>query len=468
MNVYKEREKKRESELPRVVLTFDRVREEVDKRIPDAVVMEIVKSGDRKKIKEINDAAKAINKYANGWSRYAFYVLMNKKVAELFVKYPDKFVEISSYAKKFSVDAFYVLMDERVAKKFIEYAEKRATIETFIAAAFSLNNNAPIELGRPLDELHAQTRKRMEYLNKLTTPQIVGLLCSNPEFFYTSSNHLMFDRLKKDIGANWLEYLVSKYELDDEQLRNLVFRCINYDRLFGRPNSLMGEKDLPRIKEIILKGIYSGEFDVKYFYMLANGIGTIGKYIPELADILDERLKELEISPKSTETEKLKHALEFLKYLVGGMIGDEEKRKIAEKSYFEPENYKVGGKLQVLQIFDIGGTKNDHWLMSQKWFEGKYGRPKVGKDGELIYENASSRVVLSIGDDETKNKEFAQKWMRENKKGIITFRGHSYSLVKNMPLTYSETLKAASCSYLGAAEAQEALQNILPQIQTRI
>jgi predicted ferric reductase len=80
--------------------------------------------------------------------------------------------------------------------------------------------------------LHNDDKKRKEYLDSLSTLQVLSLLLSNPEYFYTSSNHLLMDRLKADLKKQNLEVsdLLEQYNLIKERpdlCRNLLFRLMN-------------------------------------------------------------------------------------------------------------------------------------------------------------------------------------------------------------------------------------------------
>lgn len=532
--------KEKEEKLPKVVLTFKEVRKKVDERIPDSIVMEIVKTGNRKKITEINKAAGEIVK-AGGWdkgdARYIFEILGDKKVAELFVMYTSEFVEIAraaggggynvfdvfrnekiaelfmKHASKFvelaraskgmtlysflalgnekiaglflekpdvvinnfveiaNVDgctalfflrdneiaelfvnhtsefveiaksagggagsAIYAIKNKEVAKKFIDYTEGRISFDVFMVMIFSVSN-AAIELGRPLDYLHSETAQRKKYLDGLSTVQVVGLLCSNPEFFYTSSNHLLFDRLKKEINGNGFNYLISKFGLNDEQAQNFIFRALNYDRLFGGETAIANSGDTKNIMQILLKGIYSKKFDEKYFYLLANAIEKVSVLVPQVREEIEQLIRELDLFRTSSDIDERKRywSLVYLQAILSGTF-EPEMQENAKKSIFERDNY-VGKdrKLTVLQIFDKEDTEKDHWKLSQAWFEKKYGKPKIGTSGELIYEDRESRVILFMGDNENVNQNFAREWISKNNRGVITFRGHSYSLVENLP-----------------------------------
>ena len=403
--------------LPVIEITFEQVRKQVDKRIPDNVCREIVKSEKPlQKIKEVNEAAEAIAKAAGKEAGWAFKALSNPDVGRRFAENPQAFVEIAKVVGGGAGWAFKALSNDGVGRRFADYCDGKTSFERFFVPLF-LDSRMAMETGRPLDNLHERDAERREFLSKLPQATVVGLLCSNPELFYTSSNHLLFDRLLKKMNGKDLGGLIEKYSLGEEQLQNLFFRAINYGRLYGRGDSIANKDGLGLAFRTISSGLHAKEYDPQYFYLFANALENIGKVLPGIRE-------ELGAAEMEAQDARQRLAIRFLLENIG-------KELAATK--FDRKDYSVGGKVQVLQVFDREDTQNDHWIYTQNWFEAQMGKPKIGSSGELIYENGRSRVVLFMGEEGEKNQEFAKGWMKSNRRGILTFRGHSFSLERNLP-----------------------------------
>ena len=152
-----------------------------------------------KLIASFRGIAQAAGEGADG----AFEALSNDKIAGLFSSHSSEFVQIAQVVGKYAYWAFKALTNDKTASDFIAWCECRLGKEKFLISLLSLNDVA-IEIGRPLDDLHNEdlrnpNNKRTAYLNKLPAETVLALLCSDPEFFYTSSNNLLFDRLASDI-----------------------------------------------------------------------------------------------------------------------------------------------------------------------------------------------------------------------------------------------------------------------------
>jgi len=394
---------------------------------------------------------------ATDFTGMAFDALRNPDIAAAFAKDPvlitNKFIEIINASRGFVLVAFDILHKPEIGKLFLDYGDKKISFDNLMINIYSYRNFA-IELGRPIDDLHDNEKERMKYLNSLTDLQVFGLLLSNPELFYTSSNHLLFDRLKNYLKKNnkTITDLFNEFDLfGTEQARNFLFRAINYDRLYGRENSLLKAEELGKMMDTLLSPLSSNKFDDKYFYLLANGLEGIKKVETirkSLISKINDRLNSLAKKEQTEDIKKIKSALEFLSYMFNPnttLISDENKNRIKQleqKAVFIPEYYKNDGKLTIIQVFDPNDTKNDHWIYTQQGFR-KYAVPKdengkaiteIKKDpGTLIYETKDMKVILFMGETEEKNQEFIKQQLDKAPNLIITFRGHSFSLNKSFP-----------------------------------
>ncbi|MFH1587768.1 MAG: hypothetical protein ABIA76_00325 [Candidatus Diapherotrites archaeon] len=373
-----------------------------------------------------------------------FSALGNDRIAELFVKDPDKMISyfseiinavVGNSQSMHSQSVFNALdRNNEIQELFLLYYNEKIDFGSFFIPLISFDDSFAIELGRPLDDLHDKPVERKKFLDSLSDLQVFGLLTSNPEFFYTSSNHLLFDRLKKDLGAGKVSVLFQKYNLvGTAQCRNFLFRAINYDRLYGQKNSLLDEADLKVLLPTLYEPLNSDSFDKGYFFLLANALDKIKgtEYVGDMKTILEERLR------KGVNDGQLKTALQFALYFVDNnteLVSNQVKAKILdlrEKSVYNPDYYKTDGKLIVIQVFDKEDTVGDHWGLTQKWFGA--GKTPTDKTGKLVYEIGNAKVILFMGETEEENKEFIRKQLQETPNAIITFRGHSFSLLDSFP-----------------------------------
>ncbi|VVC03443.1 Uncharacterised protein [Candidatus Burarchaeum australiense] len=421
------------------------------------------------------DAFTDIDRAIEGDKRGAFYALGSEGIRTLFVQNPDAFVELARVAGIRTANAFYLLENEEIAArftqnpqqvvdaiseiiraagagsrrvfwafydgaivgKFLDYCDKKISLDQIMIMILS-SDDVSGSLGGPLDELHADGPKRQKYLDSLSTLQVFALLCSDPEHFYTSSNHMLFDRLRKDLGTKTVNELFVEYGVfGTEQCRNFLFRAINYDRLYGKKDSLLKAADVKGILPTLLEPLTSSAYDKTYLTQLANAISMI-KGIPEILEqikpIVEARLGEQNLSAE------WRAALEFICVLIDpktSLVSDEKKteiKKLEGADIFDPELYKNDGKLTVLQVFDKEDTGKDHWGMTVSWFTRYFGKkPTTGANGELIYENSTAKLILFMGENDGANQEFIQQQLQETPNLIATFRGHSFSLEDNFP-----------------------------------
>lgn len=378
-----------------------------------------------------------IAEYAGELGYNGLSALYNPTVKQLFDDHPREFVRVAEVMKRSAYSVFYALRYEETRSLFLDYCDNRIPFEKFILIVMSLNQVA-IEIGRPLDDLHFQENERKKYLENLTTLQVFALLNSNPSFFFTSSNHMLFDRLKEDLNGKSVVDLFEQYGLIGTDLcRNFLLRTINYGRFYGQENSLFTSDEVEKLLPTLINPMSSGKFNPTYFFLFANAIDKtkgIELINNAITPILEKNLK------SHGEDSKFRAALEYLVYSMNEKttaIPEEKKQKIRNleiKSIYEPTLYKNDGKLTVLQIFDKADSGQYHWPLTQKEFADYFDKnPVPGKNGELIFENNSLKMILFMGESSEINKEFLEKQLDRTPNAIITFRGHSYSLTNNFP-----------------------------------
>jgi|GEM_PF-2758242 len=451
--------------------SYGYVRSRLDKAIPDMVARKIAESGDFRKIAEINRRARKLERNASllralaneeiaaffvrepvkaTWAINAivFYTgfrtrdlkkreedidlalsaLGGPKLAPVLSKYPEAFVNIARESGPDSWQAFGQLEGKKV--------------EGMVASAISRFDDTAIELGRPLDDLRNREAERARYLATLDIAQVLGLLCSDPSFFHPSSNQLLFSRLKKDFSGN-LSGLKERYGLDGGQVRNIAFRALGNGRIDDFINEKSRDADAWIAAQALLgsatakTGIYAERFDGRHFYLLANhSEKAIGRF-PWALGVVDARMRRLQ-KPRDVEEKKMAHAIAYIRYLfTNDPRGDEELMRLGfEKAAYDPAKYRVAGRITAVQVFDRRDTQNSHWKLSQDWFRRRYGNPRAGRSGELVFEGRDARVILYMGSSQADNAQYIADWVQKNDAGIITFRGHSSSLQNSMPFGF--------------------------------
>lgn len=336
------------------------------------------------------------------------------------------------------------------AQSFIEaaiaYAQGKAPLQPALFYIHSCNRVA-IELGRPLDDLHDEGKEaeRSEYLKSLDVEKLLALLCSDPSFFYTSSNNMLFDSLKEALHGKAVSSLLLEYDASfDSQLgRNFIFRAITYGRLYGSKNSLLGKSELGAATTALLSPISSETFDPEYYFLLANGLHMLlssGLIKPDaIISAITDRLLAARQS-NAEDSAKIARALEYVLWLADPSTDAIPKAhraailELSKASVFNPKLYQnEDGIVTTVQIFDREDTEKDHWQMTQEWFQKRLGQPRVGESGELIYQKGKKRLILFMGESEEVNQSFITRQLEENKNLIFTFRGHSYSLEDSFP-----------------------------------
>ena len=365
-----------------------------------------------------------------------FAQLAYNNVAGAFDRAPDTLVRIAQ-ATRGGAPAVFSSFQREQSRQLLERYQSREIPFDRMMLHFYPQDAVAIELGRPLDDLHDAPAARKKYLDSLSTAQVLGLLLSNPEYFYTTTNHMLLDRLKSDLKGRPVTELLEEYHVGEAETRNLLFRSMNYDRFYGRDDALVNDNELQGLVNLSLAPLAAARLDPRYYFPLANSMENIVS-VPSVRESalakLSERLQQVRGSGTSVE-----RALEFLIHQVNPvspLLSEKTQADLdalKEKAVFQPENYMHDGKLTIVQVFDRYDTETDHWPMSQKWFE-KYDKtPETGPDGERIYETENVRIILFMGGSEQENQRFVAKQLQQTPNLVLTFRGHSYSLPRNMP-----------------------------------
>jgi len=358
-----------------------------------------------------------------------------KGLHELFAKNQAETIQALRNIRLNADDKYQMICDGiRYAhnKDAISYFSRDMDVKKFLMEV-RMTDNYCIELGRPLDDLHNEDlrnprNKRTAYLAKLSKDDVVALLTSPPDFFYTSSNNLLFDRLQALFPGRKITDVLNEYHLAGTQkARNMMLRSISYGRFSGTPGALFTKGELKIVVPQLLAPLADKEYDNTYYYLLANSLKQI-KDAGLSGNIIREMRKQLsEIQDNDEESAHRKRAMEFLLYALPKVA------ELERNSIYDASKYKgIDGKLRVVQVFDKEDVGKDHWGLSKAWFA-KYGAPKIGASGEHIYETPNAKIMLYMGKDEYENQKFIKKMLADDPHMVITFRGHSFSLEANMP-----------------------------------
>ncbi|MBI5051615.1 hypothetical protein HZC08_02540, partial [Candidatus Micrarchaeota archaeon] len=285
-------------------------------------------------------------------------VFANRKMFALISSSQKKFSRIleaiTEAAGKKAIRGF---RDPEKMDDFLQHMEGKLRLEE-LTVRICASDSIAVELGIPLDQLHDQPVAREKYLRGLDQTQVLGLLLSDPEYFYTSTNHMLFDRLKKEFGGRSITEFFREMKIPDGLARNFLLRAISYGRFFGEADSLLKEGDLKASLAILLKPIRSGTFDEKYYYLIANACEGI-KEVPQIREEFRSELRrarnEMVAAKKSMGEDGIRafYAIEYL--------SDERNFYANEKAYYNQNNYKKDGKTVVVQVFDKEDTETTHW-----------------------------------------------------------------------------------------------------------
>ncbi len=355
----------------------------------------------------------------------------NPEIAELFIKYPDEFVKLAKATRKYADEAFRALKNPHIKQLFLKYINKQISLERFLINSIALSSSYAIELGHPLDDFHDRPVRREKYLKNLKNWEVVGLLCSNPDYFYTSTNELLFERLVNDAknsNKTLLQYLkdIGIWE-DDKVITNFLLRAAKYGRI-ARRKPLFSKAEQKEVIGKLLKPLREDNVNDQYLYYLANIIENLKIEKRQNEDLWKEIRKALK-KAKEKGGKRTRIASDFLLDWM---------KEGKPDTVLNLNNHTSNGKLVILQVFDREDTEKDHWGLTIDYFKKRMGikNPKIEKlqNGErVIFEDENVKLILFMGNSEENNQNFVKKMLKTNPNLILTFRGHSYSLTDSFP-----------------------------------
>ncbi|MFA6213683.1 MAG: hypothetical protein WC717_00195 [Candidatus Micrarchaeia archaeon] len=382
-----------------------------------------------------------------GVASLAYCPLGNQTVAKCFMDNPEKATEgFLKIARMAGQRGFQVLSAEEIAAEaFEEYMAGKMAFSAFIVRIISSDAVAPM-LGGNLDNYHApeDKQKRLDFLGSLSDEQVVGLLLSKPDFFYTSSNDLLFGKIEAichEKKMNVSDYLKKYYGvgLDSELGRNFIFRALQYEKLIksGSSTGLFELDELDRVLPAVVAPLKENKYEPVYYFLLENCIQNLLER-KDTRGFLPYLNEELEIAAKMTSFEaKGKRWAAQKGEAIRGMLDYINRPESFQDAIFARKTYENSeGQLVIAQVFDREDTKDDHWGLTKEWAS-KYdadGRFEIDKEtGGRVYENADTKIILFMGKSARENRQFTKKMLKAEGNAIIVARMHSYSLLENFP-----------------------------------
>ena len=369
----------------------------------------------------------------------------------------------TGYATGYAFDALSSLLKNTNLKP--EHLNSLLNNEPLFFTILFSTYPASIELGKPLDTLHNNSTKRKQYLNSLTKWQVIALLCSDPEYFYTSSNKMLVERFQSDLKKGEYKinekiimthpffsyskdpYLLLKQltlfdnELGKERIRNLTARLITYD-LFTGEKGIFSEKNAGKLINVFTEPIEKLKLEDNYLFLLGNMIERLekGKNTELIKRKLEENLSKTKWNNR--------RAFEFLLTAIDkntNLVSEEKKKEISkliqERSTFRPQKFVSKGKFTVVQAFGKEGGLwsgtyqglKRNFKLKETLFQTTPAKGRLNQRmGKIILENDKVRFIL-IRNEAEEAERILKQTIKENPNGVYIFRGHSYNLTRYFP-----------------------------------
>lgn len=296
------------------------------------------------------------------------------------------------------------------------------------------------EIGGEIDRLH-DSPYRTRFVNSLTPQEVILALSTNPKLFFTSSNELLINKLKKDFSGfkgGFTEYLKSVLGpecLKSPRIANLMMRLIQH----GRIMEFISEQDINWVADMIIKPLNT---DYEYLYSFVDFISKLKEKNDELSkrfyNLLKTSFKKNVLDKGITQYDKKrKKMMIFISYLFDFKISKPEFdqiKKILEINYFDPNKFLINGRIHIYQVFTP--TERDSYDTTIKYFSLKGGSVKTEKgDGyeKTIITTDNYTMELYIGKDENEYHRYIKNLMTDPTGKIVSYRGHSYQLEDYFP-----------------------------------
>jgi len=372
-----------------------------------------------------------------------FRLFANEGVSSVFLSDPTSTLAALEAANRAFGDNAYELFPLLADKRpdlFVSFCRNGMGADEL---SFNLTVlNAP-EIGRKLDEMHElPTPQRAQYIREnISQDNLLALLVSDPQLFYTSTNHLLMDRLWEIRGkAKTTTDLLGENKIAGGAFeRNLIFRSMAYGRFSGGEKPMFTNGEMNSLLPTLFSPIKEEGFNQTYMYLLANNLKAVAD--SGLGQEARERLEAAKANPNNDYDSVCKRkAAEFLLGYLGDYLSDKKIDSPKYGSSFNASNFKDSkGVINMVQVFDKQDTQEYHWGETKRMFSA-YGPGVETTDAsgtKVTYEFTKGkqkfRVTLFMGEDAQKNRDFTRKELSEHKNAILTFRGHSFSLAENMP-----------------------------------
>lgn len=393
---------------------------------------------------------------------------IGNKLSQNIINQSDFLIKLNQLLEYKSVNLLWGFKTSELLPFFESYFLGKIDLPELAFKSISLSSDIAIEHGKSLDDLHDDEPRRIEFLNSLSEKEVLALLCSPPQLFYTSSNKHLFDRYRKTYGNLSFKDLIAKNNLNNDQIKNFLFRLLRYDLFYGKPNSILKtDADVSAAYYYVMEDIKSNEFDPTYYMLLGNSIKKLAAVVPSTYSDLEARLKS--VNRKNEDGAKIYYAIYAIADFISPTNRDPEVLALEKKrATFNIEDYRdKDGKIYVPTIFDPVGTEEHFRLTAEdlvkdgfKLIKTETRKPYPFEKKKEIVEVATYQkddvIVILHRKESYENKAFMTQFTKDHKKSISVFRGHSYKLESNLPPSVignsegSHVLILGSCGSVGS------------------
>jgi|GEM_PF-3963079 len=181
--------------------------------------------------------------------------------------------------------------------------------------------------------------------------------------------------------------------------------------------------------------------------------------LPEINVSSDNLTLENRLKNNNDQEKRIRRAFSYLLFFLDPQsknIDDHAAVSNAHKNASQIQNYdpkkyrSQDGKTHILEVFAPDGTEQTHLEMTQKFLEKKGFKLTKKTTRSLVYENATTHITLYRAlKEEDSFLKFEKDWIAHNPQGIMSFRGHVYSLLQFLPPSVFDNKKGNYLLVLG-------------------
>ncbi|MCC7569825.1 hypothetical protein KO465_00585 [Candidatus Micrarchaeota archaeon] len=321
---------------------------------------------------------------------------------------------------------------------FSRVLKNPATAELFFRDGNSVDS------GSEVDRLYVNPESRRKKVESMSPEQILYILSDEPTLFFTSTNELLINKLKKDYNnfeGTFLGYLGSvlgNEYLSSERTSNLFMRLISQGRIY----EFIEPEDTQLLVSLIVDSLFDGTDS--YIYSFIDFIGKLSyikEHNPNSKVFFDTLNKEFSnrFSEKVNERKNKKLFL-FISYVFDPSSVSSNDRKIIEallSNKTTPTNQLTSNnRLNVFQIFSP--TETDFFNSTLYDFRNNEKMKVLTTDetpsyNRVVLESEGVVMTLFIGKNVSANVNYLNNLLKDDSNKMITFRGHSYQVEENFP-----------------------------------